>query len=265
MFFGRSACESGDQEAFDPVYIKENVAGNFKMNTSYKDKKSDSMSSPKHKNQVVSRQRVADHGEVYTAHREVNAMLDLVKRETERIEARFLEPACGTGNFLAEIFSRKLSVVESRYGKSQLEYERWAVLAASSMYGIDILQDNVVECRARLFAIFDQQYSNIFKDSAKNECRDAVTYVLKQNIVLGDALNLMTVGEDSRPIVFAEWSPVNGSMLKRRDFSFQGLLNQAAIAELPLFSDQGEGVYIPRPVKEYPLTHFLKVADAEKH
>ena len=93
--------------------------------------------------QVVSRKRVADHGEVLTAKREVAAMLDLVKQETERIESRFLEPACGDGNFLTEILERKLRVVAARYGKSQLDYERNAVLAVSSIYGIDILEDNV--------------------------------------------------------------------------------------------------------------------------
>ena len=132
--------------------------------------------------QVVSKKRVADHGEVYTAKREVNAMLDLVKQETERIESRFLEPACGTGNFLTEILERKLRVVETRYGKSQLEYERNAVLAVSSIYGIDILEDNVIECRKRLFAIFDQQYSSLFKE-AKDECRNAVKYILERNII----------------------------------------------------------------------------------
>ena len=94
--------------------------------------------------QVVSKKRVADHGEVYTSEREVNAMLDLVKQETERIDSRFLEPACGTGNFLTEILARKLRVVESRYRKSQLEYERASIQAISSIYGIDILEDNVV-------------------------------------------------------------------------------------------------------------------------
>src|SRR3989339_787701 len=105
--------------------------------------------------QVVSRERVADHGEVYTATREVNAMLDLVKSETERIESRFLEPACGTGNFLAEILERKLRVVGESYGKSQFDFERYGILAVSSIYGIDILLDNVQECRKRLFNIFD--------------------------------------------------------------------------------------------------------------
>ena len=115
-------------------------------------------SGPKDK-QVVSKQRVADHGEVYTGAREVNAMLDLVKQETERIDSRFLEPACGTGNFLAEILARKLGVVETRYAGSQLEWERYAVLAAGSIYGIDILADNVAACRERLSALFDRAYT----------------------------------------------------------------------------------------------------------
>jgi hypothetical protein len=214
--------------------------------------------------QVISKKRVADHGEVLTGKREVNAMLDLVKQETERIESRFLEPACGTGNFLTEILERKLRVVEARYGKSQLEYERNAVLAVSSIYGIDILEDNVLECRKRLFDIFDHKYTDIFKEAAKDECRNAVKYILERNIIRGDALTLKMVGDNPQPIVFSEWSPVNGSMLKRRDFTFHGLLDHAAMTELPLFSDLGEDVFIPTPLKEYPLTHFLEVAYAEQ-
>ena len=224
----------------------------------------ENMDSTMQESQVVSKKRVADHGEVYTAKREVNAMLDLVKQETERIESRFLEPACGTGNFLTEILERKLCIVESRYSKSQLEYERNVVLAVSSIYGIDILQDNVAECRKRLFEIFNQKYTNLFKEMAKEECRDAVKYILEKNIIWGNALDLKTVDRNSQPIVFSEWSPVNGSMFKRRDFTFHGLLDHAAIKELPLFSDLGDDVFIPKPVKEYPLIHFLRIADAEK-
>jgi MmeI, DNA-methyltransferase domain len=214
--------------------------------------------------QVVSRKRVTDHGEVYTAKREVNAMLDLVKQETVRIESRFLEPACGTGNFLTEILHRKLCVVESRYRKSQLEYERNTVLAVSSIYGIDILEDNVLECRKRLFDIFNHKYTSLFKESAKDECRNAVKYIFERDIIWGDALTLKTVGDNPQPIVFTEWSPVNGSMLKRRDFTFRGLLAHAETKELPLFSDLGEDVFIPSPEKEYPLVHFLRVADVEQ-
>lgn len=214
--------------------------------------------------QVLSRQRVADHGEVYTGKREVNAMLDLVKRETERIESRFLEPACGTGNFLTEILHRKLCIVEPRYRKSQLEYERNTVVAVSSIYGIDILEDNVLECRKRLFNIFDHKYTSLFKEAAKDECRNAVKYILDRNIIWGNALDLKTVGENPKPIVFSEWSPVNGSMIKRRDFTFHGLLDHAAMKELPLFSDLGDDVFIPCPENEYPLIHFLRVADVKQ-
>ena len=215
--------------------------------------------------QVVSKRRVAQHGEVLTGRREVSAMLDLVKSETERIDSRFLEPACGTGNFLAEILERKLRVVEARYGKSQLDYERYAILAVSSVYGIDILEDNVRQCRQRLFGIFDLNYLRLFKNKSHDDCRESVRYILERNIILGDALSLKTVGDNPKPIVFSEWSPVNGSMLKRRDFTFHGLLEHAAIKELPLFSDLGEDVFIPTPEKEYPLTHFLEIPSADKH
>jgi len=223
------------------------------------------MSLEKQETQVVSKKRVTDHGEVLTSKREVNAMLDLVKSETERIDSRFLEPACGTGNFLAEILERKLRVVEARYGKSQLDYERYAILAVSSIYGIDILEDNVQQCRQRLFGIFDLNYLRLFKNKTNDNCRESVRYILERNIIHGDALSLKTVGDNPKPIIFSEWSPVNGSMLKRRDFTFHGLLEHASMKELPLFSDLGEDVFIPTPEKEYPLTHFLEVADADKH
>jgi len=223
-------------------------------------------------NQVVSKKRVTDHGEVYTGKREVNAMLALVKQETERIDSRFLEPACGTGNFMTEILKRKLRIVESRYKKSQLEYERYAVLAVSSIYGIDILKDNVVECRKRLFHIFDKEYTSLFKKKAQEDCRNTVKYILEKNIIWGDVLSLKTVGDNPREIVFSEWSPVNGSMFKRRDFTFHELLpnkkrRQMSLFSKPeqlLFSDLGEEAFIPSPVKEYPLIHFLRVANAEQ-
>ncbi|WP_304063639.1 hypothetical protein [Pedobacter glucosidilyticus] len=92
--------------------------------------------------QVKSKKRVTDHGEVFTSQREVSAMLDLVKHETERIDSRFLEPTCGNGNFLAEVLRRKLEIVNSRYSKNQVEWERYSIMAVSSIYGVDILEDN---------------------------------------------------------------------------------------------------------------------------
>ena len=214
--------------------------------------------------QVISKQRVTDNGEVFTNQREVKAMLDLVKQETERIESRFLEPACGTGNFLAEVLERKLEVVKSRYGKVKLEYERNGVLAVSSIYGIDILEDNVQECRDRLFNIFNQKYTVLFADLANDKCREAVRYILSRNIIHGDALTLKTVGDRPEPIIFSEWSPVNGSMIKRRDFSFKELLHHESMMELPLFADTGEDVFIPTPIQDFPVVHFLRVGDDAK-
>ncbi len=209
--------------------------------------------------QVVSRQRVVDHGEVYTHPREVNAMLDLVAHECERIESRFLEPACGTGNFLVEVLARKLAEVERRYAKSQIEFERYAVLAVCSIYGIDLLADNVQACRNRLQIIFEETYLRLFKNQAQHACMESVRHVLSVNILQGDALTLKTVSARPQPIVFAEWSPVNGSFIKRRDFVFEDLLIKSQDRYLPLFSDHGEEAFIPDPSHEYPLVHFLKL------
>ena len=178
--------------------------------------------------QVKSKQRVADHGEVFTSEREVNAMLDLVKQETERIDSRFLEPACGDGNFLAEILRRKLAVVKKVYKKSPIDYEKNAVLAVSSIYGVDILQDNVDACRTRLFEIWDKEYTAVCKKEVNLDCRDAVRFILSSNIVCGNALSLMKVDafgwDTGEPIVFSEWAFVTGSMMQRSDYTFDKLL-----------------------------------------
>ncbi len=211
--------------------------------------------------QVKSRKRVADHGEVFTSKREVNAMLDLVKQETERIESRFLEPACGNGNFLAEILRRKLDVVNKRYAKNQFDYERNAVVAVSSIYGIDILEDNVKECRQRLASIFiDEYYKALYAGDCKVACIESVEYILSCNIVWGDALTLKTVGEQPGNIVFAEWSPINGSLIKRRDFTFGELMSKANLRDekdITIFDN--EDTVIPTPIKDYPPIHFLEI------
>jgi hypothetical protein len=214
--------------------------------------------------QTKSAERIKNHGEVYTNKREVDAMLDLVSHEMERIESRVLEPACGTGNFLAEVLSRKLGMVKMRYQKEQFDYERNAVIAVSSIYGIDILEDNVEACRERLFEIFSTQYKMLFKDGIKEECLKVIRYILEKNIIWGDALSLRTVCGEEHPIVFCEWSPVNGDKVKRRDFSFRELMSEAEIKAMPLFSDMGEEVYLPTPIKDYPLKSFLRLHELDE-
>lgn len=184
--------------------------------------------------QVKSRQRVADHGEVFTAEREVNAMLDLVKQETERVDSRFLEPACGDGNFVAEILRRKLEAAKRRAipprKKRPLpaEFEKQSVIAVASIYGVDLLIDNVLACRERLYEIWDAQYTAICKKAVSEECRAAVRFILSRNIVCGNALTLKEVDDQGNdtdsPIVFSEWSFVMGDKMQRKDFRFDKLL-----------------------------------------
>lgn len=219
-------------------------------------------------NDITSKQRVADYGEVFTSEPIVNAMLDLVKQETERIESRFLEPACGTGNFLTEILRRKVNVVEKHYRRSQLEFERYLVSAVSAVYGIDILEDNVIECRNRLFEIADERYTTIFKKKSRDSVRKAIRYILGKNIIWGDALTLRTVGPEPHQIIFSEWSfPLHNSLIKRRDFVFAELLPDERLKQPDLFtqnvylSDMGEKVFLPTETYSYPLIHFIKVGE----
>lgn len=196
--------------------------------------------------QVKSRERVQQHGEVFTNEREVNAMLDLVKHETERIDSRFLEPACGDGNFLAEILRRKLRVCRGyvEQGKNtQLEYEKNAVLAVSSMYGIELLPDNAMACRERLFRIFSDEYHALYKEGIKPECLDSIRYLLSKNIIIGNALTYHRVDNPDEWIIISEWSLLGGGMMNRRDYEFCYLVGDSQ--ENDLFSDVPSQTYEP--------------------
>lgn len=217
--------------------------------------------------QVKSKQRVQEHGEVFTNEREVNAMLDMVKQETERIESRFLEPACGDGNFLAEVLRRKLSVVGSLYRKSPTEYMRYAFVAVASIYGVDILEDNARDCRERLYSIVEKESKTSIKSAVDPLFLEAVRYVLEKNILCGDALTLKdATGE---PITFAEWSVVTGDKVKRRDYLLSELL-EGHDEQPSLFGsgdrmsteweyDEETKAYIPSAVREYPPVNYWEV------
>ena len=192
--------------------------------------------------QIKSKKRVADHGEVFTAEREVNAMLDLVKQEAERIDSRFLEPACGSGNFLVEVLRRKLKEVRRKYRKSTFDYEKNAVLAISSIYGVDLLLDNVLDCRERLFNIWDKEYRAVCKKETSDLTREAVRFILQKNIVCGNALTLRCVDEEGHdtcePIVFSEWSFITGTMMQRKDYTFEELLSWDEQQHSPVSEEQ---------------------------
>ena len=174
---------------------------------------------------IKSRQRVADHGEVFTPAWMVEAMLDLVKDETERIDSRFLEPACGSGNFLVRVLQRKLAAVELKFGKSAFEKRHYALLALMCTYGIELLEDNIAECRANLLEIF----AAYLKLEPADDLYRAAAYVLAQNIVHGDALKMRTRAD--QPITFAEWGYLGKGKFQRRDFRLDVLATSAAFSE----------------------------------
>ena len=215
--------------------------------------------------QTKSKQRVRDHGEVFTNEREVKAMCDLVKDETERIDSRFLEPACGDGNFLAEILTRKLEVVKRKYKKSSIDYEKNAVLAVSSLYGVDILIDNVLACRERLFKLWDKQYKSVCKKDCNDQTREAVKFILTKNVVCGNALTLNAVDENgnetNEPIIFSEWAFITGFQMQRKDYTFAHILkmndNVETYTQQSLF-EEDEGKFLRRYV-----THYRRVQENE--
>lgn len=231
--------------------------------------------------QIKSKKRVANHGEVFTAEREVKAMCDLVADECLRIDSRFLEPACGDGNFLAEILTRKLSVVKTKYKKSSYDCERNSILALASIYGVDILADNAVACRERLYELWNDWYSDCCKKECNDEARAAARYILGANIVCGNALSMMCVDEYQQDteqfIVFPEWSfPFNDARIKRRDFRLDVLLKENSDqdnydGQFSLFSDDAmdfenwmvdpqTNELVPKPIREYPLVHYRRMS-----
>jgi|GEM_PF-1123304 hypothetical protein len=173
----------------------------------------------------------------------------------------FIEPACGEGAFLTEILRRKLAVVKKRYGKSSFDYERYAVLAVSSIYGVDILADNAEVCRSNLFDIWNREYTENAKSQANDDCRKIVRFILKKNILCGDALTMLQA--DGSPIIFAEWSMVTDSCIKRRDYALDELLSindiQINIFQIGWEFDEELKAYIPAPVREFPPTDYRSI------
>lgn len=207
---------------------------------------------------IKSKQRVADHGEVFTPDWCVDAMLDLVKDETERLDSRFLEPACGSGNFLTKILKRKLATVEIKYAKSEFDRNHYALLSLMCIYGIELLEDNIEECKEVLLEIF-ADYLKIDKGSALYSCAD---FVLSQNIVHGDALSMKDVS--GVPIAFAEWGYLGKGKFQRRDFRLDVLTGSSAFsAEGSLFADLGKHE-IFQPIKTYEPMTAIEIAEQFK-
>jgi N-6 DNA Methylase len=208
---------------------------------------------------IKSKRRVADHGEVFTPSWLVEKMLDLVKGETERIDSRFLEPACGSGNFLIPVLQRKLAAVEAKFGKSDFERRHYALLAVMCTYGVELLADNIAECRANLLEVF----ANYLSLDETDEFYRAAFYVLSQNLVQGDALTMLT--HDTQPITFAEWGYIGKGRFQRRDFRFEALAQMSSFSqEGSLFAHLGKHE-IFTPIKAYPPMTVRELAYSPPH
>jgi hypothetical protein len=202
---------------------------------------------------VRSKQRVADHGEVFTPAWMVEAMLDLVRDDSERIDSRFLEPACGSGNFLVQVLRRKLAAVELKFGKSEFEKHHYALFGLMCMYGIELLDDNVAECRANLLEIL----ANYLALDEDHDVYRAAAHVLAENIVHGDALAMLTSAGE--PMTFAEWGYLGKGKFQRRDFRYDNLVQMSSFGEDTLFADLGKHE-IFTPVKSYPPLTVAELA-----
>lgn len=207
------------------------------------------------KKQIKSKERVANYGEVNTSEKEINSMLDLVKQETERYDSRFLEPACGDGNFLIKVLDRKLKILQSEFKKNQFEFEKNLIVIIGSIYGIDLLNDNVTNARERLFTRSSEVYKKYFKDYLNFDFINSISFILKRNIINGDALTLKRVDSED-PIIFSEWSLIKNKV-KRRDFNLSDLVDYSDLENNSLFSSIG--VSITQPIKEFDLLNYDKL------
>lgn len=203
---------------------------------------------------IKSKKRVADHGEVFTPSWLVEKMLDLVKGETERIDSRFLEPACGSGNFLVPILQRKLAAVEARYGKSDFEKRNYALLALTSCYGIELLADNIAECRANMLGVF-ADYLGLTDD---DDLYRAASHILSLNLIHGDAMTMKDA--DGAPILIVEWGYIGKGKFQRRDFRLDVLTGMASFREeRTLFAHLGSHE-IFQPTESYPPMRVAELA-----
>lgn len=149
--------------------------------------------------------------------------------------------------------------------RSSAEYERYAVLAVASIYGIDLLPDNVADCRALLLGICIENYAGACKckcDCIPTDFIETIRFILSKNIVLGDALTLKCADGSDKPIIFSEWSLVTGNKFKRRDFYFSNLVDSEFNGTFNS-SDMGNTTWSPVPVREFPITDYKRLKYAE--
>ena len=204
--------------------------------------------------------RIAEYGEVFTNEKEVKDMLSLVQNETQRIDSKFLDPACGDGNFLEEVILQKLMLLKQINKKEQLNYEKNLFLIVANTYGIELLKDNVIKCRKRIYKIVSEIYLKQFKNNFNSQFIASLNFVISKNIVHGDSLTNRNPS-NGEYLKFSEWVFTTRSLVKRREFLYKELIENSIINDSPLFASNQNQVFIPEPYKDFKVIHFYELAN----
>ena len=204
--------------------------------------------------------RIAEYGEVFTNEKEVKDMLSLVQNETRRIDSKFLDPACGDGNFLEEVILQKLMLLKQINKKEQLNYEKNLFLIVANTYGIELLKDNVIKCRKRIYKIVSEIYLKQFKNNFNSQFIASLNFVISKNIVHGDSLTNKNPS-NGEYLKFSEWVFTTRSLVKRREFLYKELIENSIINDSPLFASNQNQVFIPDPYKDFKVIHFYELAN----
>jgi hypothetical protein len=217
------------------------------------------MENLKKKNSENIKSRIKNFGEVFTSKNEILGMLKMVENETYRLDSTYLETACGDGNFLASILEKKFDIIKKDKDLNEYSIFKKVFISISSLYGIDLLPDNVHQTKIRLSDLSKKFLDNKLKEQYNKSFLKSLEFLLSLNIIAGDALSLKNL--QNKPIVFSQWSFLQGGLVKRSDYKFSNLISYRPFEEGTLFSDMGEKVFIPDPVKDHKPVYFMDLEE----
>ena len=202
---------------------------------------------------IKSKSRVQKHGEVFTPRWMVKKMLDQpeVKKACTELETTFLEPAAGEGVFLVEILKRKLKMVSKKYNETLKQYENYSLLALTTIYGLELLEDNAQICTQNLFEVFSDMYTDqILLHSGKKSKKvtESAKVIISANIAQGNFLTRETVG--GKDIVFSEWYP------NYRKNSIDIMRTEYTLTEILLKETKSKGLMYSHKEKPLQISFF---------
>lgn len=217
---------------------------------------------------IKSDDRVKDHGEVFTPKWVVDKMIDQpeIAAKVKSLTATFLEPSAGEGAFLVEILDRKLKYA-AELSKSAHEFGNYALMALSTLYGIELLEDNVEMLVMNMKDTFTDNYRELMADEYQEEpdqkVYNSAKVIIRANMAQGDALK--KVDASGNPIIFSEWQPIGKTKVQRTEYTFEAIVNgdgptgtvQHVVEDikLDLFPDEDDEEL--ETFEETPTRHFI--------